>query len=238
MDVRYAAEFRARARAVLRGKWPLAVIAWAAANLLGGATNTGVEFEVEVESQKIQLEIGMAEFELQSGLFHWAPAFLLAVLVMAVVLVIVGSVVNLGYARFNLGLVDGEEARMEHLVSYFPWIKNALCTRLLVGLNVLVGTLLFVVPGIIQAYTYAMTSYILAEDPELTAGQAMARSRQLMRGSRWRLFCLDLSFIGWALLSALTLGIGNLLLCPYEEAARAAFYRDLTARSRPLDWEA
>ena len=62
----------------------------------------------------------------------------------------------------------------------------------------------------------------------MTASQAIQRSKELMRGNRWRLFCLQFSFIGWMLLSSLTFGLGNLALRPYQEAAYAAFYREVS----------
>ena len=89
-------------------------------------------------------------------------------------------------------------------------------------------SLLFVIPGIVAGYSYAMTGYILAEHPELTASEAIEQSKQMMSGNRFRLFCLQFSFIGWDLLCALTLGIGNLWLRPYKQAAEAAFYREVS----------
>ena len=82
-----------------------------------------------------------------------------------------------------------------------------------------------------------MTGYILAEHPELTAGEAIAQSKAMMAGNRWRLFCLQFSFIGWDILCALTLGIGNLALRPYRHAAEAAFYRGLCGGTVPEDEE-
>ena len=73
-----------------------------------------------------------------------------------------------------------------------------------------------------------MTGYILAEHPELTASEAIAQSKAMMEGNRWRLFCLQFSFIGWMILSSLTFGLGNLALRPYQEAAYAAFYREVS----------
>ena len=99
-------------------------------------------------------------------------------------------------------------------------------------------SLLLLIPGIIASYSYAMTPYILANHPELTAREAIARSKELMSGNRWRLFCLEFSFIGWALLSSLTMGIGSLFLTPYTQAAKAAFYRDLLdPQPDPLLWD-
>ena len=87
--------------------------------------------------------------------------------------------------------------------------------------------LLFIIPGLIAAYRYQLTGYILAENPEMGANDAITRSKELMKGNKWRLFCLDFSFIGWDILSAFTLGIGDLWLTPYRSAAAAAFYREL-----------
>ena len=77
-----------------------------------------------------------------------------------------------------------------------------------------------------------MTGYILAEQPELTASEAITLSKQMMSGNRWRLFCLHLSFIGWDILCAFTLGIGNLWLTPYKQTATAAFYREISGTER------
>ena len=89
-------------------------------------------------------------------------------------------------------------------------------------------SLLFIIPGIIASYSYAMIPYIQAEHPEMAPGDVLARSKEMMEGNRWRLFCLQFSFIGWSILSSLTLGIGNLWLTPYKQAATAAFYRDIS----------
>jgi uncharacterized membrane protein len=73
-----------------------------------------------------------------------------------------------------------------------------------------------------------MTDYILAEHPDMAPGEVMKGSKAMMEGNRWRLFCLQFSFIGWMLLSSLTFGLGNLALRPYQEAAYAAFYREVS----------
>ena len=72
-----------------------------------------------------------------------------------------------------------------------------------------------------------MATYIANDHPELTARQAIAASKKMMQGHKWRLFCLDLSFLGWTLVAALTLGIGSFALAPYYETAKACFYQDL-----------
>lgn len=90
-------------------------------------------------------------------------------------------------------------------------------------------SLLLVIPGIIKMFSYAMTKYILEEYPELTASEAIDRSRAMMRGHKFDLFWLYLSFIGWGILCLFTAGIGYLWLVPYMETAEAAFYEDVKA---------
>ncbi|GHT21911.1 hypothetical protein FACS189430_02820 [Bacteroidia bacterium] len=98
---------------------------------------------------------------------------------------------------------------------------------LLVGLYTFLWTLLFIVPGIIKAYSYAMTAYILHDDLTVGADEAIERSKAMMNGYKAKLFLLDLSFIGWGLLCVLTLGIGLLWLIPYMQTSRAAFYEEV-----------
>jgi len=90
----------------------------------------------------------------------------------------------------------------------------------------------FVIPGIIATYSYAMTGYILAENPEMTASEVLKRSKEMMSGNRFRLFCLQFSFLGWDFLCLLTFGIGYLWLRPYKQAAIAAFYREVSGTER------
>lgn len=103
------------------------------------------------------------------------------------------------------------------------------CALFLVNLFTFLWTLLLIIPGIIKAFSYALTPYIIMDEPELTAKQAIARSCEIMQGRRWKLFCLYLSFIGWGILCLLTFGIGFLWLVPYMNASVAAFYEDVRA---------
>ena len=125
-------------------------------------------------------------------------------------------------------MVDGEEVELKTLFAYLPYWKTMVIANLLITLYTALWLLLFIIPGIIAAYRYSMTYYILAENPELSASEAIDRSKELMDGNKYRLFCLGFSFFGWIILSVITLGIGSIFLNPYMQAANAAFYRDIT----------
>ncbi|RRK10849.1 DUF975 family protein [Lactiplantibacillus garii] len=106
---------------------------------------------------------------------------------------------------------------------------------ILQGVFVFLWALLLIVPGIIKAYAYSQSFYVykdmLAATPTGQARprfrDALTRSRQLMVGHKWQLFCLQLSFIGWGILSGLTLGIGQLWLIPYTYGTFANYYDNL-----------
>lgn len=102
-------------------------------------------------------------------------------------------------------------------------------TMLLQGIYTVLWTLLLIVPGIIKTYSYAMTPYILKDEPQLKYNAAIEKSMAMMNGHKWNLFCLQLSFIGWVLLSILSLGIGYLWVAPYIASATAHFYDEVKA---------
>lgn len=157
-----------------------------------------------------------------------ALVFLAAILsIYAVVCFVIGGTVQLGYAKFNLALVDHREACFSDLFSQFSRFGDGFLLNLLTNLFIVLWSLLLVIPGIIASYSYAMAPYILYENPGMRPTAAIKASKELMRGNKWRLFCLQFSFIGWALLCALTAGIGNLWLHPYQETAQASFYRQI-----------
>ena len=115
----------------------------------------------------------------------------------------------------------------------FAGFKNfgATCGLYLLNqLFIFLWSLLFVIPGIVQSYAYSMSYFIIEDHPEMSITEARKESIRMMQGNKWRLFCLDFSFIGWALLTSLTCGILMFWVMPYTITARAVFYQDLKAR--------
>ena len=221
-----ASDFRASARNALTGKWGLAVVAGLIASAFGVVSSGGgnVSFNFNSNEGVTYPDLG----EIIQTLLPVLIVILLFGLASAVVFSMVASVISVGYAKFNLDLIDKKEINIKTLFIYFPQIIRTFVTSLLVSIYVLLWTLLFIIPGIIASYSYAMVPYILAENPSLKASEVLTESRRMMKGNRWRLFCLEISFIGWMILCIFTLGIGNLFLNPYMSAARADFYREVS----------
>ena len=89
-------------------------------------------------------------------------------------------------------------------------------------------SLLFVIPGIVKSYEYMMIPYLLAENPDMSREDAFAESKRMMDGNKWDTFVMDLSFIGWLLLGAITMNIVNILYTnPYMYLTHAELYHTL-----------
>jgi len=217
---------RARARENLRGNWGISIGVAAIAFALGGAI-AGVTFIPQISSdtqvvflQKLNqilnegIRIGNFTIGFRSGIFGMA-GFLL------------GGVIELGYAQFLLKQHDGKNLDWHDLFSQFDRFGQGFAQKFLRGLYTALWTLLLIIPGIVKGLSYAMTPYIMAEEPDLSASEAIQKSMLMMDGHKLDLFLLHLSFIGWGILAALTANIGNLVLNPYRNAAETAFYREL-----------
>ena len=140
---------------------------------------------------------------------------------------IVGGPLLLGVTTFFLALSRRQEATFSQIFDGLQRFVDALITYLLMALFIFLWSLLLIVPGIMVALSYAMTFFLTAENPGLKGKEALQRSKALMNGNRWKLFCLFLRFFGWFLLGALTMGIGFLWIMPYIQTAMARFYDDL-----------
>ena len=227
-----AKDFRQIARDSLKGNWLVAVAAGFIATLLGGNLIGGSTFsidigeEIELSAEQFMREIALspAIVNLLMGVIGAVAAFLA---VYSIARMIIGGTVALGYAKFNLNLVNRNNPKIEDVFSQFKNFGKGFIMNFLRGLYTTLWTLLFIIPGVIASYSYAMTPYILYENPDMTANQAIKASKELMKGNKWRLFCLEFSFIGWSFLCVFTLGIGYFFLHPYTEAAGAAFYREI-----------
>lgn len=171
---------------------------------------------------------------------HWWLAagisFVFAAITTAVASVpCLGQVVNLliagplalGYAIFALAVIRRRPLSMGQLFEGFEAFGTALVAYILMAIFVLLWMLLLIIPGIIAALAYSMTYFILKDHPQLSALEAIRLSRQMMRGNKWKYFCLQWRFFGWMLLCLLTCGIGVFWLMPYMMASQVCFYEDL-----------
>ena len=136
---------------------------------------------------------------------------------------------SLGYSVAHKELLQNGDAAITRntvRLAFSDYVRNAV-SILLVYLYTLLWTLLFIVPGIIKGLAYSLTPFIVKDNPQLSPNQAINLSMKMMKGHKFDLFYLYLSFIGWILLAILTLGIGLLWVIPYMQTSMAAFYLDV-----------
>jgi len=138
------------------------------------------------------------------------------------------GVLLVGLSSMLLDIARIGQSKIENVFDGFRYgLASNIVAGLLVNIFTFLWTLLFIIPGIVKSYSYSMTYFILADNPNLAPSEAIDMSKKMMHGNKWRLFCLDFSFIGWYLLSILTLGILALWITPYNMMAHEQFYESI-----------
>lgn len=229
----FARDFRQTARAALDQKWGVAIGTGFVAALLGGTGGSGGSGGGGSNSSSSWREsVNFFDTDLGQILLPFIIGAAAIVVVWAIAIFFIGGAIQLGYCRFNRNLIMNTEPRFKDLFSRFDIFWKGFGLRFVTGIFILLWTLLLIIPGIIAAFRYSMAFYIMDEDPSIGIMEAIDRSKEMMIGNKWRLFCLEISFIGWMLLSICTCGIGFLWLTPYMNAAVAAFYLEISGRNQ------
>ena len=224
-------QIRAEARQHLSGRWVLAAGVAALAWLLGGTllgNSFFPEFSYHFRGENITLKDAVNTALTVVSQFGSSS---IKINLLTLGQLLIGGVIQLGYAGILLKQHGDQAYTVSDLCSQFHRFGQGFAQKFLRELYCFLWGLLFIIPGIIAGLSYAMTPFLMAEHPEMSAGEAIACSKELMDGHKWDLFVLHLSFIGWDLLAMVTLGLGNLVLNPYKNAAEAAFYRKITGTS-------
>lgn len=130
----------------------------------------------------------------------------------------------LGYAIWGINIVRNDWFKLDNLFEGFKNFGNSLATFLLSVLFILLWTLLLIIPGIIKALAYSQALFILADEPDLAAMDALRKSEAMMNGNKTKFFLLHLVFMLLSIACIFTLGIGFLFLFPYIQVTKAKFY--------------
>ena len=140
---------------------------------------------------------------------------------------LVTPVFGLSLCMIYLTLTKGASTQIGDIFKGFNSMGKAIWLQIITNFFTAMWSLLLVIPGIIKTYSYSMAFYILADKPELTAREALSKSKEMMNGHKLDLFVLHLSFIGWSLLTGITFGLAGIYVVPYINATMANFYNSI-----------
>lgn len=155
-----------------------------------------------------------------------------ATLIVGILEIVAASLLTLGYVSFALKIARNQEVSYNELFSKTSLWFTFIAVSLLIYIFTFLWALLFIIPGIIASYKYAMTYYIVLDNPDIDPLEAIRKSKEMMNGHKFELFTLHLSFLGWAILGIFTLGILYFWLIPYIDVTIANFYDSLKESSK------
>ena len=211
-------DYKNEGLAALKGNWSQAVLATLLYYLAGGVIATPVMvFEIKIIHSGALVNPAVSAGLWKNELIVLAGAIFIC---LPLLVGLINSFKELMVSR------DGAVVSNEFSIGFSNYWHH-IWGPLLRAIFTWLWTLLLIIPGIIKALSYAMTAYILVDYPELSANKAIELSMAMMKGHKYDLFYLYLSFIGWILLCLLTLGIGYLWLIPYIQSAQSSFYLDV-----------
>ncbi len=157
----------------------------------------------------------------------FSPKIILLIIVAIVVFVITGPI-ECGMINFILNQNRYINAKFSDLFSGFYRFKDFFLTYLLTSIFIFLWSLLLIIPGIIKTLAYSQAMYIIYDNPSLSPMEAIKESKRIMYGHKMELFKLHLSFLGWIILSVITLNILNIFYVgPYYKTAIALYYEEI-----------
>ncbi len=187
----------------------------------------GNSVEEETDEEPVEVDLNKNESIALYGTII-GSVLLITTIIFAIVLVFDAFILNpleMGCNKFFLKNLEDEATLSNVTAGFEKGYMNIVKILLRRDIAIILWSMLFVIPGIIKAYEYRMIPYLLAENPNMTWKEAFTESKTMMTGNKWKAFVLDLSFIGWNLLSVLTLGILSIFYVnPYRFSTNAALY--------------
>ena len=253
-------QLKDKAKQALKNNYWKIILVSLLVGLIGGGTATGVTNVLESDSgssweseldNEIKGELDIYEDEFDNGFSSGdiggistigVAGFLIIfgivfLFVLAIALVVgfvysafIYNPLGVGTSRFFFQSLN-EKAEVKEIAFAFDHnYKNVVKILFVRDIKILLWSLLFIIPGIIKSYEYYMMPYLLAENPNLTKDEAFRLSKQMMSGNKFETFVLELSFIWWDVLSAMTAGVvGIFYVQPYKNLTYAALYEELSA---------
>lgn len=149
----------------------------------------------------------------------------------SIVVGLVAVVLSAGYILYAMSVRKGLETPYSTMFDGFLFAGKIILLSIVQYIFIFLWSLLFIIPGIIAGYRYRFALYNLCENPEMGVMEALNMSKAQTRGHKWELFVLDLSWIGWNILCALTLGILSIWITPYIQQTDIGYFQAIKEMS-------
>ncbi|MDO4976566.1 MAG: DUF975 family protein [Eubacteriales bacterium] len=211
----------------MRGRWFRSAITGFIASILGVFTNlfTGV--------LKLIILASLILFFCE-GVPMLSTLTMIVIFLIAFLWIFIGSFARLGYLEYNLAILDRRKSYGGMLFDASALWWNSFELHLRMMIMIAIGSIFFLIPGIVVYYNYAMAPFLLECDHKLSVSAAMRLSKKKMKGKRWKFFCFRLSFIGWKLLGFLSLGLAFFWVNPYYSMSETVFFNEASGRAEKL----
>lgn len=201
-----SSQLKKAAKESLSGRWGFAVLAFLLFSIIQGVPNL-FGSDIDEPSSSIDLVVSLV----------------------SILLIPVG----VGWTWIAMSIARGEETKVTDLFEPYGMFLKVVGLAIVQFIFIALWTLLLIIPGIIKSFSYLLTFYILRDEPSIGILEAITRSRQLMDGHKMEAFLLFLSFIGWALLVIVTLGLAVLWVGPYFSVTLVKFYDRVRGEQAP-----
>lgn len=231
-------ELKTNAKMILKRTYWMSFLACLITSLLSGSSNAG---SVAFRSNDYDWDSISVFFTLERVMI--LLGIIGVVMVCSVLFYYLVSVpVIVGKNRFFMANRENDEDLRDLMYSFTSGsYLHIVKTGFLIDLYTFFWSLLFVIPGIVKRYEYFFVPYLLSEDSSMDTKRAFELSKEMSRGKKWKMFVLDVSFLGWNLLGTLCFGIGLFFVAPYYQAVLAELYAasraDVLQRGITDEWE-
>ena len=220
-------ELRTKAWESLKGKYWMAFAVIIVTGLIGSIGNSFVSFGQQLGEVLGLVDPAEMDSTMALGAIVLNGVVIISSIIGALFSIFVTNAITVGVSNYFIKNTYSKPSFGDAFSGFKVKYGRNIGTLLLAGIKTVLWTLLFIIPGFIKSFEYAIIPYILADEPEISSKDAFKKAKEMMNGNKWRLFKLEFSFIGWTLLCVLTLGIGTFFLIPYSNAATAEFYVEL-----------
>ena len=198
-------------------------IGFAMSRLADLVTGKSLFYSLELQLAEMQGQL-TGDYSLYDNLTGISPT--LTGTFFSILVMLLNAVLHGGYTLFLMGIRRGETMPWSTLFDGFSRAGKLIWCQILMGIKIALWSFLFLIPGIIAAYRYRFAIYNILADDSLSVNEAIRLSCRQTNGIKLELFVLDLSFIGWSLLSLLTLDLLQVWLMPYMALSDLAYYED------------